>query len=55
MKKNCSIGKGDEYALFKVYFENHHTDIESIGLDSAHKIMLLEEPEFKSIDYKESL
>ena len=45
-----SISKGDESALFKHYFENHHTDIENIGLDSAYKIMFLEHPEVKSLD-----
>ena len=28
---------------------NHHTDMENIGLDSAYKIMFLEQPEFKGI------
>ena len=49
------VGKGDESALFKHYFENHHGIIENMGLDSAYKIMFLEQPEFKNLDYKESL
>ena len=49
------VGKGDESALFKHYFENHHNDIENIGLDSAYKIILLEQPELKNLYYKESL
>ena len=48
-------GRGDEFALFKRYLKNHNTDIENIGLDSAYKIMFLEQPEFKSLDYKESI
>ena len=49
------VGKGDESALFKHYFENHHDIIENMGLDSAYKIMFLEQPELKNLDYKESL
>ena len=49
------VGKGDESALFKHYFENHHNEIENIRLDNAYKIMFLEQPEFKNLDYKESL
>ena len=30
-------------------------NIENIGLDSADKIMSIEQPEFKNLDYKESL
>ena len=49
------VGKGDESALFKHYFEKHHNVIENIRLDNAYKIMFLEQPEFKNLDYKESL
>ena len=47
--------KEDESALFKHYLENNHTDIENIGLESAYKIMFLVQPEFKNLDYKESV
>ena len=50
-----SVCIGEETALFKHYLENHHTEIENIRLDSGFKIIFLEQPEFKSLDYKESL
>ena len=33
----------------------NHTDIQNIGLESAYKIMFLVQPEFKNLDYKESV
>ena len=37
-----SIGNGEESALFKHYFQNHHDDIEIRRMDNAYKIMYLE-------------
>ena len=54
-KKSNLTSKGDESALFKHYLENHHTDIVNIGLNSAQKIMFLEQPEFKNLDYKKKV
>ena len=34
---------------------SHPADIENIGMDSAYRIMFLEQPELNSLDYKESL
>ena len=49
------IGKGEEFALFKHYFKNRHTDIEKIGFDSAYYMILLEQTELKSLEHKERL
>ena len=49
------IYKGDESALFKHFSVNHRADSENIGIDSAYRIMFLEQPELNSLDYKESL
>ena len=55
LKKINLASKGDKSALFKHYLENNHTDIKNIGLESAYKIMFLVQPEFKNLDYKESV
>ena len=54
-KNFSSIDKGGESALFKHIFVNHRVDIENIGMDSAYRIMFLEQPELNNLDYKESL
>jgi len=46
--------KSEESALFKHYYVNHKNNLENLTSKKAYNVIFIEEPSFRSLDYKEN-
>ena len=47
--------KSDESALFKHYYVNHRNNLENLTIEKVYNVIFIEEPNFRNLDYKESV